>query len=304
MGTLVAMRYPTSLALGAADHTYVRCGTGAVAWSCWGGKSGGTQLRSAAGSTARANAIATPNEKARITCYLVNGVCHQAANRILFAAAITVVGARGYGVSEALFGAYGRPHGVLGLCRAPFDHHSGTTGDLPDCVAASADPPSKKLAPFHEAGARASLQRAYVKRVQEEYQSARHLFEASSPAGTAIEEFQLELFRHQVRHRLGARVKSRVHGRLLDLRRSTERSRMMLETWFARNEIPQSRFFDAFNQETRAFQHGAAAALPASAYRSLFDVEPGRTIVLADPKIVATLLSSDPGTGDSGVRPS
>lgn len=302
MGVLTAMHYPTTLALGAADHTYVRCGSGGRAWSCWGGKSGGEELRSAAGSTARADAIATPNERARITCYLVNGVCHQAANRILFPAAITVVGARGYGVSEALFGAYGRPHGALGLCRAPFDQHAETMGDLPECLAAAPASP-KKLAPFREAGAQASRQRAYVKRVQKEYESARHLFEASAPAGTAIEEFQLELFRHQARHRLGTRVKARAHGRLLDIRRSTERSRMMLETWFARNEIDHDRFVKAFDHETKAFQHSVAAALPAPAYKALFDLKPGETIVLADPAIVAKLLPSGPGAAGPGDGP-
>src|SRR5215470_17682530 len=106
MGTLVAMRYPTVLALGAADHTYVRCGTGGKAWGCWGGKTGGSFLRSGPGSTNRADAIAEPNEHAGVTCYLVNGVCHQAANRILLPAAITVTGARGYSVSTAMYGVY------------------------------------------------------------------------------------------------------------------------------------------------------------------------------------------------------
>ena len=294
MGTLIAMHYPTTLALGAADHTYVRCGTGGKSWSCWGEKTGGKVLRSAAGSTLRADTIATPNERARITCYLVNGVCHQAANRILFPAAITVTGARGYGVSEALFGAYGRPHGVLGLCRAPFDPQTGVTGDLPECLAAAAAAPSKAGVPFREFGAQANRHRAYVKRVQAAYQNARHLFEAAAPSGSAIEEFQLELFRDQARQRLGSRVKARVHGRLLDIRRSIERSRMMLEHWFARNEIVHDRFVAAFNQETRSFQGSVAATLPAPAYKALFDLEPGATIVLADPAIVAKLLPPSP----------
>ena len=74
MGTLVAMHYPTVLAFGAADHTYVKCGTGGKAWSCWGGKTGGTVLRGASGSTSQADAIAEPNERAGVTCYLINGV--------------------------------------------------------------------------------------------------------------------------------------------------------------------------------------------------------------------------------------
>jgi hypothetical protein len=134
VGTLVVMRYPTSLFANLADHTYVACGTGAKAWSCWGGETGGTALRRSAGSTKRADAIARPNERAGIKCYLVNGVCHQAANRILLPAGITVRGARGYDVSEALFGTYGRPRGPFRTCRAPFERHPQVAGDLPACA--------------------------------------------------------------------------------------------------------------------------------------------------------------------------
>lgn len=96
MGTLMVMTYPTNLLAKAADHTYVQCGTGNKAWGCWGGN----ELRRGTGSTNRADKIAQPDEKAGIKCYLINGVCHQAANRILISAGITVRGARGYNVSE------------------------------------------------------------------------------------------------------------------------------------------------------------------------------------------------------------
>jgi hypothetical protein len=137
MGILVAKNYPTSLFGKAADHTYVECSTGVKAWSCWGGKTGGTVLRRAVGSTKRADAIAKPNERAGIKCYLINGVCHQAANRILLPAGITVQGARGYSVSHAMFGAYGR----VGMwpCHAPFNRHLGSGADLPECVTSGVD---------------------------------------------------------------------------------------------------------------------------------------------------------------------
>jgi hypothetical protein len=48
-----------------------------------------------AGSTLRADAIAEPDERAGITCYAINGVCQQAAKRILLAApGMTVAGAQ------------------------------------------------------------------------------------------------------------------------------------------------------------------------------------------------------------------
>jgi hypothetical protein len=136
MGTLIAKKYPTSLFAKAADHTYVECGTGAKGWGCWGGKAGGSAFRQGTGSTAQAAAIAQPNEKAGIRCYLVNGVCHQAANRILIPTGITVLGARGYQLSQLLYGTYGR----LGVfpCRSPFHQHPGVGGDLPECAVAGA----------------------------------------------------------------------------------------------------------------------------------------------------------------------
>ena len=129
MGQLVAKRYSTSLFANLADHTYVECGTGGKGWSCWGGKTGGAELRRGVGSTKRADDIAGSDGRGGITCYLVNGVCHQAANRILLPAGITVRGARGYEVSEALFRnirAAGRSlRAVPGALRSACGEHGG-----------------------------------------------------------------------------------------------------------------------------------------------------------------------------------
>jgi hypothetical protein len=124
MGKLIAKNYPTKLFLKAADHTYVECGTGAKSWSCWGGNSGGLFLNSGSGSTKRANEIAEPNERAGIKRYLIDGVCHQAANRILLPAKILVSQARGYRLSSAIFGTYGK---------SPFNQFQDISGDLSEC---------------------------------------------------------------------------------------------------------------------------------------------------------------------------
>jgi hypothetical protein len=63
MGTLVGKAYPTSLFANLADHTYVRCGAGAVGWGCWGGKSGGKVVRKATGSTKRATRSRSPTRR-------------------------------------------------------------------------------------------------------------------------------------------------------------------------------------------------------------------------------------------------
>lgn len=133
MGILVAKAYPTALFANLADHTYVECLGGGKGWSCWGGKVGGRIIGQGTASTNRADCIAKPDEKAGISCYLVNGVCHQAANRILIEAGITVRKARGSSVSTALFGTYGRK--LSWPCAAPFDRCLNVSGDLPACSA-------------------------------------------------------------------------------------------------------------------------------------------------------------------------
>src|SRR5262249_46453945 len=143
-------------------------------------------------------------ERGGITCYLINGVCHQAANRILLPAGITVRGARGYEVSEALFGTYGRPGGVFGLCKAPFDQHAGTTGDLPACAAVSTTTMMRRA----EKGRRTLLRRSpkrgappgerrYLRGVLAIYGKARAPFAnavraKSFAAGRELEAFHLE----------------------------------------------------------------------------------------------------------------
>jgi len=219
MGTLVVKAYPTKLFGKAADHTYVECGTGAVGWSCWGGKTGGTAVREAGGSTVRANDIAEPNQRAGITCYLVNGVCHQAANRILLPAGITVNGARGYPLSNALYGTYGRAS--RWPCRAPFNQHPATTGDLPACVA----PPTIVSAP-----ARTDLDEAdarYLADVLAIYQAFDRVFVAQV-AREERENFHLQLFAQMVDFYLGSGLGDR-RPELIEVRRDTEHRQQRVE---------------------------------------------------------------------------
>lgn len=290
MGTLVAMHYPTSLFANLADHTYVKCGTGGKAWSCWGGKTGGTELRRGVGSTKRADAIAEPNERAGITCYLINGVCHQAANRILIAAGITVQGARGYDVSEALFGTYGRPRGPFGFCAAPFNQHSGVTGDLPECAAVAplkAPPRGRKIAAARLLKARRDEQK-YLRGILAIYRQAEPLTKASVRrlAGPDLEGFHLKLFMHKVEYSLRGGLDRSRSRKLQDVRLSAERSRMKIEDWFSHREMKASEFVKAFNNETILFQEAAAGVLKARQYKALFRLEPGDTVILADPRIV------------------
>ena len=290
MGTLVAMHYPTSLFAGLADHTYVKCGTGGKAWGCWGGKTGGTELRRGVGSTNQADAIAEPNERAGISCYLINGVCHQAANRILLPAAITVRGARGYDVSEALFGTYGRPRGPFGTCPSPFNQHADVTGDLAQCadtLPAKAPKRSPKTAVARSLRARRDEQK-YIRGILAIYRRAEPLTKVSARrlAGPDLESFHLKLFMHKVEYSLRSGLDKSLSRKLQDVRLSAERSRMKIEDWFSHREMKASEFVRAFNKETILFQEAAAGVLKAKQYKALFGLEPGDTVILADPTIV------------------
>jgi hypothetical protein len=276
MGMLVAMHYPTVLALGAADHTYVRCGTGGKAWSCWGGKTGGSVLRSSLGSTNQADAIAEPNERAGVSCYLINGVCHQAANRILFPAGIFVTGARGYGLSSAIFGPYGRPRGPLGNCKAPFDRHAGVFGDLPECVA----PKSPQVLDSPK-------ERSYFERVSAAYQEALPLLQSKSSQRKDLVDFMAQLFDYQMDYDLSKKLDERRSAQLRDIRVLAERSRMQLETKFADRKMAVSEFVAQSDLQAISFQKDTAAVLKPNEYEALFDLKYGDIIALADPSIVA-----------------
>jgi hypothetical protein len=280
VGTLVVVRYRTSVFANLADHTYVECGAGGKAWACWGGKSGGAALRQSAGSTRRADAIAEADERAGITCYLVNGVCHQAANRILLPAGITARGARGYEVSEALFGVYGRPRAGFRACRAPFDRHTGVTGDLPECAASARA--ARTLSP-----AERRAERRYLRGVLALYRRAeRRLRSVRGPVGPELEDLLVELFMRQVRFRLRHALDRAATRKLRDIRASTERSRLQLEEWFAREALTAGEFAAAFNAETILFQEAVAGVLTARQYRALFGLRRGESVILADPRIV------------------
>lgn len=291
MGTLYAMAYPTPLFLNLADHTYVKC-AGSKAWSCWGGSTGGRELNHATGSTNRANEIAEPNERAGITCYLINGVCHQAANRILLSANITVAGARGYSVSESIYGPYGRPRGPFGFCPAPFNQHDGVTGDLHECTPTA--PATGEKAFMAPAGNK--NEQAYLEKVRATYgkiekvDSTKMLLAPPDLVG-----FQLELFNYKIEYNLGEDFNKALSGNMLGIRKAAELNRISLEESYANNETSLDDFVKEINAQTIAFQHEIANALPAEQYMKFFNLSPDETVVLADPKIVAMMPPPAPG---------
>jgi hypothetical protein len=287
MGTLVVMRYETKLFANLADHTYIKSGTGRKAWGCWGGKSSGTELRRGTGSTKQADAIAEPDERAGIKCYLINGVCHQAANRILFPAGMTVRGARGYDVSEALFGTYGRPRGPFGTCLSPFHKQANVTGDLLEGVETGMTRQQiARKAPALSADERRREQK-YIKGVLAIYgKDERTLGSPRGLRGPDLADFHLKLFMYKAQYSLGSKLDKSLSAKLKDIRISAEWSRMKIEDLFTKKEMKLAEFVNALNKETILFQEAAANALKADQYKLLFGLKPGDTVVLADPRIV------------------
>jgi len=89
-----------------ADHTYVTSDNPHFVWSCFGEPSGGTLICQGFGDSSIANCLSRPNSEAGIK-YGITGVCHQAANRILYPGEVVVSFAQGYWASFYLYGTYG-----------------------------------------------------------------------------------------------------------------------------------------------------------------------------------------------------
>lgn len=101
------------------DHVYADSDDG-LRWCCFGRDTGGSSLDQGNGDSSFADCLSKPIFHASPTttvipgvsryadvAYLLDGVCHQAANRILYPAGVLVDKARGYGLSSFLFNTFG-----------------------------------------------------------------------------------------------------------------------------------------------------------------------------------------------------
>jgi hypothetical protein len=105
MAILMGFSIPTSFPFPQSwDHTYVL--SDGFVWPCFGRSAGGSQICSGEGDSAVADCLSQPNSGAGLT-HLLTGVCHHAANRILWPASVLIDQAGGYGWSSAWFGHYG-----------------------------------------------------------------------------------------------------------------------------------------------------------------------------------------------------
>jgi hypothetical protein len=293
MGTLIGKAYPTKIALNLADHTYVECGTGAVGWGCWGGKIGGREIVRGTGSTNQANTIAASNERAGITCYAINGVCHQAANRILWPSRTLVSAASGYWVSSSLYGTYGQENkNWLHVCEAPFDQHNNISGDLPACTDAVMHTPSSAfLSEDHMrfTDADRSAEKDFAEAAMSLYTQMRVL-DAEDTNGHI--NYQIEHFSLQSQFRLGEIYDGELDLTLRNLRADIEKERLELNQAYAENKIDIKQFAEDFNKLTIKFQDHMAETLKPEHYRSYFCLERSERIILLDPEIIDKIHTS------------
>jgi hypothetical protein len=119
------------------DHTYASTDDG-KSWCCFGSDNGGKQVCSDSGDSAFADCLSAPMYhecSATIAVsrfagilYGVHGVCHQAANRVLYPAGILVTKARGYGFSLLAYGTYGNHSPTWPELQKCATIHSGSGG--------------------------------------------------------------------------------------------------------------------------------------------------------------------------------
>lgn len=285
MGILIAKKYTSQEFPQLVDYTYVESGPGENSWACWSRKDNGIAFQGGPGSTAQAAAIADLDEHAGIASYLVNGICHQAANRILYPARLLVTGARGYGLSEALFGPYGRPRGFPGFRSAPFHQHEHVSENLDEPASGSATLNGFQVA-FDP------RERAYVRQVADMYNQplARALQDAEPRQPKKllrlISEFQEALFKLMIDYRLNSTLTGDYRiSALLEARMEVESNRFEIERAFAMSEIHVDVFVNALNEEFIAFQMAAANILNAETYQRLFDTKPDELVWLGSPSI-------------------
>jgi hypothetical protein len=198
---------------------------------------------------------------------------------------MTVRGARGYSISEALFGTYGR----VGIwpCKSPFDQYASVSGDLAECDESRLSARAAKAARPRALTATEKLDWHYINGVLQIYEEATPTIKSRSVTAAEATAFHLKLFMYMAEFNLGPMLGKRLAKRLKQLRNATERKRLKLEQPFAKGEARSEEFVAAFNQVTLDFQDEMADAMTPEQYVTMFDLRPDERVVLADQKIVA-----------------
>jgi hypothetical protein len=253
---------------GQLDHTYVASDDSYGPWGCFGRDSGGLLVSSGKGNSSCADCLSRPIDASAVPpvyaglIYGINGVCHQAANRILRPAGATVDGVQGYGASVFLYGQYGR----------------GAWPQWPRCVSIFGISRSQGGGSVALAHGVAELS----KRIEE-------IYAAHPEALNPTDQEDLEIGRRELlalfSARLGDGYDSGKVERVLELHRRLQETRLRLGKELQSARISAEEFLLLFNQQMTLTFEKCEEILGKSDFARLFGGSPDQVRNLIQPSI-------------------
>jgi hypothetical protein len=259
---------------GQLDHAYVSSDDG-YRWGCFGRDYGGENLRTAGGDSAYADCLSRPLDPYfRPTPvyaglrYGITGVCHQAANRLLKHAGISVEGIRGYGASRAIYGRYGRGGWS----------EEGECSRIHSDVGVTPPPASIGGSPM------SSSKSADISRYLDELREKK--FEALATAENAEDLFEArEDLEDLFSTRLGKSYDPNKRALVSDLHHSLQIRRIALTAAMLGGKITTEQYFEEFNKEISGTFAKCEGILGKADFDKLFDTSAGEASGLIDPEI-------------------
>jgi hypothetical protein len=183
-------------------------------------------------------------------------------------ARILVSSARGYGLSSALYGTYGR---------SAFNSHSTISGDLQDCVAGSGQR-RNEFRKFREIEKKSETESILIKSDLAFHVHMRHPRDRLNVLETNVRRFRRDMeiqfgtyFSH---HEMSGLELAKIH---------VETGLLDLQSYEESKEFEAVELVRYFNSMTEWFQNAAANALKENHYKRMFGVARDERIVLADP---------------------
>ena len=292
------------------DHTWVASDQSGVCWNCLGGgptyycgpnrwhggkyvPPEGDQICSGDGDVASATCMGNPKQSTFLgipssagIVYLINGVCHQIANRVLYWTGATVEAAAGYWFSSTTFGTWGTT--VPPTCYDPF-----IVGPVIPAVAVAYEAsvlvdwwtrtsncePAGLLAP--------QPQSAHAAKVLALLEAAR----PQAPSSRAdLVKLHLQEVQLTLTHRLGPQFDPAAVAATTNLfaqRYAQVAAPPAPPAPAAGGSIDAKLVAQRFNEDASRFYSTVAEKLGATAYRQVFDAEPGAYVGLVNPESLA-----------------
>jgi hypothetical protein len=203
--------------------------------------------------------------------YAITGVCHQTANRILRPSRKTVHKAQAYAASWALYGTYGGINGAFDPAWKGHEAICGIWDWRPDPAYLPEDPERDH-----------HFEALHIIRSN----MAKALHDRSATVSEAVDEVR--------RSELEAVARSRIEdglapNKLVSIHRSRADMLAELEPALMAMAGPESVTDSAerANRLLNDFLASTAQILEADEFKAIFDVDPGTTVIVAEPKIAS-----------------